>query len=197
MPKIKRCPTSGRCWTSSKKTWKTGSFSAFGSFFACVFGTIILVWPWISRARQDAVLIGKSSDSSEDRLIKTIKKLPLFSAHERSALQTLLLGVVMGFLPCMITLWVLGLAVSTASPVYGALLMLCLVLLTTPVITVCSLAPRLLPVSIRKKSAYLARIGLWVSGVWLLLIGLAGFEIIDHAHWMFEVRGEEYMIMFW
>ena len=62
----------------------------------------------------------------------------------RSPLRDLALGAVMGFLPCMIVLWALGLSALTGSALHGAAIMLILVALTTPVLLGVTLLPRVL-----------------------------------------------------
>jgi len=93
--------------------------------------------------------------------------------------STWLLGVLMGFLPCMIVLWALGLAATTTSPWQGALLMIVLVLMTTPMLLFATLLPRILPLAWR---ARLPKVLLGVSGAWLVLVGLAGLEALPHLH---------------
>ncbi len=107
------------------------------------------------------------------------------------------LGMFMGFLPCMVTAWALGLAALTGSPAWGALLMVTLVVLTSPMLVGVSL------VSV----GVLPRLGSWlrraqpyttaVAGAWMLLIAAAGAGLIDHAHATFFIGPRHYMVMFW
>jgi sulfite exporter TauE/SafE len=119
-------------------------------------------------------------------------------------LGAVMLGAVMGFLPCMLPLWVLGLSALTGSAVHGAALMLLLVAMTTPVLLVVTLLPRLAPVLSRARGrrvpAAIATAApaffMGVSGVWLLLVGSAGLGLIGHAHLGFTLAGRGFLIMF-
>ncbi len=101
-----------------------------------------------------------------------------------------LLGVLMGFMPCMIVIWALGLAGATTSPLEGAALMTALVAMTTPVLLGATLLPRVLPASWR---ARLPNVLLGVSGAWLVMVGLAGLELVPHL----SVSAWGHMVMFW
>jgi len=104
--------------------------------------------------------------------------------------STWLLGVLMGFLPCMIVIWALGLAATTASPIEGAVLMMLLVAMTTPMLLGATLLPRILPASWR---ARLPQALLMISGAWLIMVGLAGLEVVPHVH--FNVL--DHTVMLW
>lgn len=108
--------------------------------------------------------------------------------------RLLALGAILGLLPCMITLWALGLAATTGSAVHGAGVMLLLVVMTTPVLLGVTLLPRVLARGVparwrRHAPLFLATL----SGLWLVLVGLAGLEIVAHEH----IRVGDYMIMLW
>jgi len=111
-------------------------------------------------------------------------------------LQRLALGVILGWLPCMIPLWVLGLAASTQSPLHGALLMILLVWMTSLVIFGAGLAPALL----RRRlgvARWLLPALLILSGVWMGLVSAGANEWIAHASFGFTLWGEGYVIMLW
>lgn len=100
------------------------------------------------------------------------------SAHS-GYLHTLLLGSVLALLPCAVVVWALGLAVASASPLHGALLMVGLVVLNTPVL----LAAHLLGAAgwlaaVRRRVRWLPACGLIVAGAWLgwlaLTVGAPG-----------------------
>lgn len=114
----------------------------------------------------------------------------------RGPWQRLLLGVVLGFLPCMIPLWVLGLAASTQSPLHGALLMVILVWMTSGVIFGFGLATagRRREGGLRQR---LLPLLLLLSGVWMGLIGAGANGWIGHASLGFTWHGKGYTIMFW
>lgn len=103
---------------------------------------------------------------------------------------TWLLGAAMGFLPCMIVFWALGLAATTASVLDGALVMALLVAMTTPMLLGVTLLPRLVP---RRGLAVLPRILMAVSATWLIMVGLAGLGVTPHAH----VALGEFTVMLW
>lgn len=100
------------------------------------------------------------------------------SAHS-SFWRVLLLGSVLALLPCAVVVWALGLAVASASPLHGALLMVGLVLLNTPVL----LAAHLLGAAgwlagVRRRMRWLPACGLILAGAWLgwlaLTVGAPG-----------------------
>ncbi len=111
--------------------------------------------------------------------------------------RRLALGVVLGLLPCMIPLWVLGLAASTASALHGALLMVLLVWLTSGVIFGVGLAPGLMPPSARALGRRLFPLALLLSGGWMALIAAAANGWIAHQGLGFRLLGRGYTVMFW
>lgn len=119
--------------------------------------------------------------------------LPLLASQH--PLRELALGALMGFLPCMIPAWVLSQAALTGSPLHGALVMLLLVVLTTPVLLVSTQLPRLfamLPASVR---VLLPKLLPAVSGLWLILLGGAGLSLWSHVHIGFSLLGKPLMLM--
>jgi sulfite exporter TauE/SafE len=180
----------------------TAVFEPAGSVFALVFGTSVVttlvVRGFRARAarRPRPVPVGFSKlEAAEPTLIeRLVGKLPrtlhpLQGPDEGRHLRIFGLGAAMGLLPCMITYWVLGLAATTGSPLHGALLMLLLVAMTTPMLLGVTLLPRLLP----RRIAWLPQALMALSATWLILIGLAGLEVIAHLH--FAVG--DYMVMLW
>jgi uncharacterized protein len=112
------------------------------------------------------------------------------------ALRPFALGLLLGFLPCMIVAWALSLAASSASPVMGALVMASLVLMTTPTLGLATAVSRVLsnvlPVrALRHASAAL----MLVSSAWLMLVALAGFEVIAHQHFTLALLGARVTVM--
>jgi len=103
---------------------------------------------------------------------------------------TWLLGVLMGFLPCMIVIWALGLAATTASPLDGAFVMMLLVAMTTPVLLGVTLLPRALPRRARRVLPYVL---MAISATWLIAVGLAGLGVMPHRH----IAVGELTIMLW
>ena len=106
-------------------------------------------------------------------------------------------GLLLGFLPCMLTFWVLGIAASTASIVHGALVMVLLLAMTTPVLAVAAMGSSL--------PGWLGGLGsekvlggaMIFSGIWLGLIAMAANGWIDHAHWPVVIGDWELTIMLW
>jgi len=89
------------------------------------------------------------------------------SAHV-SLFRVLLLGGALALLPCAVVVWALGLAVASASPLHGALLMVGLVVLNTPVLVAAHLfgAAGWLA-AVRRRMLWLPAGGLIVAGAWL------------------------------
>ena len=116
----------------------------------------------------------------------------------RSGLHAVALGVVLGLMPCMVALWVLGLAALTGSALHGAALMLLLIVLTTPMLLGVTLLPRLIPSGRRGGLTALAPALLQaLSGTWLLLIAAAGAGLISHCHLGFSLFGRGLVMMFY
>ncbi len=85
------------------------------------------------------------------------------------------LGFVLILLPCGIVWWCLGVAAATANPLHGALVMVTLVVITTPALAGVAVAPALLPVAWRMRVATWA--GAWMvplawtlSGLWVVAL---------------------------
>lgn len=109
------------------------------------------------------------------------------------------LGFAMGLLPCMIMFWVLGLAASTASPLHGALVMVTLVAMTTPVLLLAG-ASSALTCSTSRARVWGERLIPWLvmaSAVWLGLVSAAANAWIDHIHLTFDVGTKTFVIMLW
>jgi sulfite exporter TauE/SafE len=97
---------------------------------------------------------------------------------DRPLLRAGALGMAMAFLPCGIVFWALGLAAATASPLYGALTMAALVVLTTPALLTVALGAHLALGGWRE--ALRRRAGRWLgpaslafSGTWILVVFVA------------------------
>lgn len=110
--------------------------------------------------------------------------------------QRLALGIILGWLPCMIPLWVLGLSASTQSPVHGALLMVLLVWMTSLVIFGVGLAPALL----RRRpgtNRWLLPALLLLSGGWMGLVSAGANGWIESVSIGFTLWSKGYTIMLW
>ena len=126
-------------------------------------------------------------------MIRLTKEAQTFTG----ARQKFLLGMILGFLPCMITFWVLGLAASTQSPIHGAILMVSLVWMTSFVIFGFGLIPGFFTIRSRAMRDRLLSVFLIMSGLWLGLISAGANEWIGHASMAFTLGGKGYTIMFW
>ncbi len=104
-------------------------------------------------------------------------------------------GMLLGFLPCMLMFWVLGVAISTHSPIHGAGVMIVLVLMTTPTLMSVSIAAGLGLKGVSKD--VIVPWAFLISGVWLGLITAATHGWIEHVHLPFELFGEKLVIMLW
>jgi uncharacterized protein len=95
------------------------------------------------------------------------------------------LGAALAFMPCMIALWALGLAALTASPLWGAVVMVALVVMTTPWL--------LLAGTLARVPARFSRAMLGVAGAWLFLVAAAGAGVVHHMH----ARVGGFTLMLW
>lgn len=103
-------------------------------------------------------------------------------------------GMVLGFLPCMLMFWVLGISASTASPFHGAMLMLLLVAMTTPMLVLAASGSSLPGFFRHLRSEKVIGGAMLMSGIWLGLIAVAANGWIDHVH---IKLGSELVIMLW
>ncbi len=127
------------------------------------------------------------------RLMRSIDHI----APERGAKRMMLFGALMGFLPCVLMFWVLGLAVASSQVLQGALLMLALVGLTTPMMLAVATSTSWLGDRARRWTEPLIPWALLAASSWMLLVTAAANDLIPHLHKTFTLGGEPYMIMFW
>ncbi len=187
----------------------TAVFEPAGAIFALVFGlavvtTLVIRAIRTRRARRpqpvQPVRVGFSKIETStalpkrslvERLVSGLPRAlhPLNGPDEGRNTRIFALGAAMGLLPCMITYWTLGLAATTGSPLHGALVMLLLVVMTTPMLLGVTLLPRLMP----RRLTWLPQALMTLSGTWLVLVGLAGLELIAHLH----LSVGDYTIMLW
>ena len=84
------------------------------------------------------------------------------------------LGAVLAFIPCGVVVWALGLAIASADPRHGALLLVGLVLLNTPVLVAAHLLGRGPWLArIRQRLQWLPPVTLVVTGAWVAWLALA------------------------
>lgn len=111
--------------------------------------------------------------------------------------RMLVTGFMLGLLPCSLMFWVMGLAASSASPLHGALLMLTLVMLTTPVLVAAGLSTTFISPRLRRLGQHAVPAGMIFSGAWLALISMAANGWIEHFHTHFHLGEKSYMFMLW
>ena len=181
----------------------TRTFAPAGAALALLLGALTLLlalrrlWPQapvtlypVRRSREAA-----GAGALAERALRALSStLPTLRAGQ-SLLGSAALGALLGFLPCMVALWTLGLAALSGSALHGAALMLLLVAMTTPMLLGVTLLPRLLR---RAPRVWLLRAPALlqaVSGLWLLLIGAAGAGLIGHRHLGFTLWGRGLLVM--
>lgn len=121
--------------------------------------------------------------------------LPLLTSHH--PLREVAIGALMGMLPCMIPAWALSQAAMTGSPLHGALVMLLLVGMTTPVLLLTTQLPTILGVLHASIRTGLITLLPAVSGVWLILVGGAGLGLWSHVHFGITLVGRPFLMMLW
>jgi sulfite exporter TauE/SafE len=182
-----------------------------GAVLAVIFGVIALLHASGLRARAGSgtVQIGQKPTHTSHatpaqrakrgegtfRTTTTLLSLLRPLLVSRSPLRPFVLGLALAFLPCMISIWALGLAALTSSPAWGALVMVCLALATTPVLIVTSIVARGARWLSARMRARLQHLSAVVAGLWLLLIGLAGLDVVDHVHLPFALAGHSFVLM--
>ncbi len=112
-------------------------------------------------------------------------------------LSMALFGLILGFLPCVLMFWILGIAASTASVFHGAMIMLLLVAMTTPVLALAACGSSLPGFMRHLRSERVIGFAMLLSGLWLGLIAFAANGWIGHAHIPLEILGRELVIMLW
>lgn len=136
-----------------------------------------------------AIWVGRSIA----RLMRALPSKERFGGPLRMALS----GFILGLLPCMLMFWVLGLSAATASPFHGAMLMIGLVVMTTPVLLAAGLSTSLVGGRFRRLGQLIVPFGMMFSGVWLGMIAIAANGWIEHIHLPFTIFGEKLVIMLW
>ena len=129
----------------------------------------------------------------ESLVVRWGKRVQVWRAglgHYRGAL---LLGVALSILPCALPVIVLGLAAQTGSWFLGAVLMVCLVALTTPVLVACAVAPAWWGRQKGRFSVYLPANLLLITSIWLGLRVAASWGWIPHA----SIALGDVHIVFW
>lgn len=113
----------------------------------------------------------------ERRWLMALLKEPRLGAR-------LLLGAVMGFLPCGLVYAVLVMAATLPTPLHSALAMLCFGLGTLPALSALVLGAHLIPARLRAHSTRLVAALLVGSGVFMLARALLTMPGHEHGHMM-------------
>ncbi len=179
-----------------------------GGVLAVVVGVVGVasvfdVWGRLGRRRGGLQQIGGSASLLDSLGRRTIGKVLLGRIQpvvrgvmaSRHPLRPFFLGLVLAFLPCMIVLWALSLAALTASPVWGAVVMLTLTATTTPLLVLTSASLRLVQQLAPRLRSVVQRGLALTAALWLVAIGLAGLGVIDHRHVPLTFHGKSYQMM--
>lgn len=113
------------------------------------------------------------------------------------AMRMAAFGFALGFMPCVLMFWILGIAASTASLFHGAMVMLLLVAMTTPVLVVAACGASLPGALSRLGSPRVLGVAMLISGLWVGLISAAANGWVAHLHLPLEIGGQELVIMLW
>lgn len=170
-------------------------FHRAGAILALAMAAAILGSQLIPR-RPPRMRLERRAEPIWQRMASRVSAAVLPHMSGGRPLDHLALGLLMGLLPCMIPLWVLGLGATTGSPLHGALLMLTLVAMTTPMLLGVTLLPRVVRLSSRLASA-MPRVLMGISALWLAMVGLAGLELVEHLHLPVRLAGRTFVVMLW
>lgn len=179
-----------------------------GSVLTLVLAAVLLLSLWPGR-RRDLVALGPRAGATTgavaDRLLDalTARLLAVVARVDaRVGRRPFFLGMVLAFLPCMIIAWALSLAASTHSPWQGARVMAVLVAMTTLPLLLGVVAVALTraaapaPGRWQPLAARLRAVPLLVSGLWLVLVGLAGLGVLEHRHVTIDLLGSRTIMLF-
>ncbi|TVR04495.1 MAG: sulfite exporter TauE/SafE family protein [Deltaproteobacteria bacterium] len=149
--------------------------------------------PWAAaRARMDA----RSGAATGRWMGQVLRRLDPWLPRQGAA-RMALVGFALGLLPCMLTFWALGLAASSADPLHGALLMLGLILLTTPVLTAAGCSTVVSQRFRLRAGAAFVPLALLFSGTWVALVSAAANGWIPHVSIPLRLFGQDLSLMLW
>lgn len=150
---------------------------------------------WRLRQGQDAHasqgLSAKWGQALGQLVRRTQRKLP-----RSGPWRMMLYGAILGLMPCMLMFWAMNLAISSASMLHGAGLMIGLVVLTTPTLVGAACLTAIRRPAWRRFGEYVAPLALLCSGTWVGLMSIAANGWIEHLHWQFKIGATPYTIMF-
>jgi sulfite exporter TauE/SafE len=159
-------------------------------------GVMVLAW-WRSRHGSGPLLLQPGKRAVGQRFSDLASKALRAVSAQPGPERALMVGLLMGLLPCMIVAWALTLAASTQSVIHGAGVMVLLACMSTVPNLLMVLLPRALG-GIR--TPLWGRLGAGmplVSALWMVLMSAGAFGWIPHAHASFTVKGSAFMVMFW
>ncbi len=128
------------------------------------------------------------------RLGRLTRRVARF-APDAGPWRMMIYGVVLGLMPCMLMFWAMNLAVASASPLHGALLMVGLVVMTTPVLTAAACSTALARPRSARMQRWLVPGAMALSGAWIGLMAIAANGWIEHVHVPITLLGQRHVIM--
>lgn len=140
-----------------------------------------------------AVTKAPSSTLSSSYMTHVIRRLQK-RLPQKGVKRMFFYGVVLGLMPCMLMFWVMQLAIASAHPFHGAMLMLGLVFLTTPILAAAASFTQL-KIFGGRAGNWLTSLSMLISATWIGLISAAANGWIDHVHTSMMIFGKPYMLM--
>lgn|GEM_PF-5693047 len=129
------------------------------------------------------------------RLDRVVAVVAAALVDARVGRRPFVVGVVLGLLSCMIVAWGLTLAAGTGSPLAGARVIAVLAAMTTlqllpAVAFVAGVGARG-----RRRWSWLPAVPVLVSVLWLVMVGLAGFGVVEHRQIVVHVMGPRTVLL--
>lgn len=150
---------------------------------------------WLITAFLLMMLLQKLFGSKQNFLpISWLTKFGAVTYQLQGAKRVFFMGVLLGFLPCMLMFWALAIAAGTKSALHGALTMFSLILMTSIPIGVSISGGSLIA---RLKALPIEAFLLAVSTLWSGLMTAAACDLISHQMWHISIFGKMYGVMLW
>lgn len=159
-------------------------------------GVMVMAW-WRSRRGAGPALVQPGGRGAQRWFSGAVSRALMALSAQPGPERALMLGLLMGLLPCMIVAWALTLAASTGSVLHGAGVMVLLAGMSTAPNLLMVLLPRVLS---GLRSPLWGRVGSGMpllSALWMVLMSAGAFGWIPHAHVSFTVKDSAFMVMFW
>ena len=176
-----------------------GGLELVGGVFALAMAAVLLIGALHDTRARPSVLVqirhqhGRGVAARVDRAVVAVADA-IGRVAQRLRGRPALLGLTLSLLPCMIVVWALSLAATTASALAGAQVMVLLVAMTTVPLFFAVVGVRgvfkLLP------WPWLGKVPPLVSGLWLVAVCLASLGVIEHVHVVVYVFGPR-TVMLW